>query len=136
MELHNLLFELRIPITGKTKAGKKLRMYRGINFLVLDEQEPPDVHGIPKEMEAYGRGWLEDDQIMLDGGPQGSNQGHPKTAKQGFYWAADYDKLWKDVDGNIKKGVLYIRGRAGTSKDWLERNVIKIIQLIFERLPR
>ena len=40
-------------------------MYRGIHGVILDENEPPDVHGIPKDLEAYGRGgWYTDGSLF------------------------------------------------------------------------
>lgn len=136
MEWSQILNEKRIPITGNTRTGKKYRMYRGVTYLVLGEDEPPDVHGIPKEMEAYGRGWVENGTIHIDGGPSGSRQGHPSTAKNGFYWAVDYDKIWTDKNGEKRKGVAYIRGRAGTDNSFLEKNIIQILELMFKRLPK
>jgi hypothetical protein len=104
---------------------------------VLDEREPPDVHGIPKELEAYGRGWKDkrSGRIEVDGGGTGSSQGHPNTAEEGFYWGADYDKVWQ-FEGEQKTGVIYVRGRAGTSVQFLESNIVAILELIFKRLPR
>lgn len=137
MELKDVLKELSLTLTAKTPIGKKLKQYRGINYIVLDEHEPPDVHGIPKELEAYGRGWLNPEgTIEIDGGPRGSTQGHPTRASQGFYWGADYDKAWRDSEGKQHTGVIYIRGRAGTSEEWIKRNVYNILNMIFNRLPR
>ena len=136
MKFTDILKEKRIPITGATRTGKKYNMYRGITYLILDEKEPPDVHGIPPKLEAYGRGWLEKNQVRIDGGATGSAQGHPPTAQQGFYWGADYDAQWKGQDGKIRKGVMYVRGRAGTDTAWLEKNIVAILELIFNKLPR
>lgn len=136
MNFSQALSEKILPITGKTRLGKKYRMYRGITYLVLGEEEPPDVHGIPKDMEAYGRGWFSNDQIFVDGGPGGSSQGHPSDAKDAFYWAADYDKVWTSRDGEKRKGAVYIRGRAGTSTHKLEKNVLYILDKIYRRLPK
>lgn len=139
MKLNNAigLSEKVVPIISDKPIAKKLRQYRGINFLILDEGEPPDIHGIPKDLEAYGRGWVDKDtnSIELDGGPQGSRQGHPSSAANGFYWGADYDKIWK-YDGGSRKGVIYLRGRAGTPTSFLERNIETIMGMIFKRLPR
>lgn len=137
MKIYDALNEKTVPITSDKPLAKKLRQYRGINFLLLDEGEPPDVHGIPKELEAYGRGWVDKNtkSIEIDGGPQGSAQGHPSSAEQGFYWGADYDKEWI-YQGEKKKGVVYIRGRAGTPTAFLENNVNAILELVFKRLPR
>jgi len=137
MKLYQALNEKTVPIASEKPLAKKLRQYRGINFLVLDEGEPPDVHGIPKELEAYGRGWVDKNtkSIQIDGGPQGSAQGHPSSAEQGFYWGADYDKEWV-FQGQKKKGVVYVRGRAGTPTSFLENNVNTILEMIFKRLPR
>jgi hypothetical protein len=136
MKFVKVLDEKRVPITGATRTGKKYNMYRGLTYLVLGEAEPPDVHGIPKQMEAYGRGWVQNGRIQIDGGPQGSRQGHPTTAENGFYWAADYDAVWTGQDGKKRKGIMYIRGRAGTSEDWLEKNIITILEMVFKRLPK
>lgn len=135
--IEEILQERKIPITSNTPLAKRLREYRGINYIIMDEVAPPDVHGIPKGLEAYGRGWLDKNSktIQIDGGPQGSAQGHPSSAEQGFYWGADYDKVIED-GGEKKKGVIYIRGRAGTSTQFLEKNVQEILGLIFKRLPR
>lgn len=137
MYLRDILNEKRIPITGNTRTGKKYNMYRGLTYLIIGEKEPPDVHGIPKEMEAYGRGGFEKNgNIFIDGGPSGSNQGHPRTIEDGFYWAADYDQSWTGQDGRKRKGVMYVRGRAGTNEKRLEKNVLQILDLIFKRLPK
>lgn len=128
MNFEQALNERKIPVTGNTKQGKKLLMYRGIQILVLDEGEPEDVMGIPSDMEAYGRGWEDKNgQITVDGGPQGSRQGHPSWAINGFYWGADYQKR-----------ALYIRGRASTDPKWLESSstLLQVLDLIFPRLPR
>jgi len=131
------LIERTVPIISDTPLAKKLRQYRGINFLVLDEGEPPDVHGIPKELEAYGRGWLDKNSksIQLDGGSSGSSQGHPSSAENGFYWGADYDAEWS-FQNKKKTGVVYVRGRAGTPTAFLEKNINAILEMIFKRLPR
>ena len=136
-EFLDSLQEKTVPIISDKPLAKKLRQYRGINFLVLDENEPPDVHGIPKDLEAYGRGWVDknSNSIQIDGGPQGSAQGHPASAENGFYWGADYDKEWT-FQGEKKQGVIFIRGRAGTPTQFLERNVNAILEMIFKRLPR
>jgi hypothetical protein len=136
MKLQDLI-EKTVPIVSDTPLAKKLRQYRGINFLVLDEGEPPDVHGIPKELEAYGRGGFtkSTNEIFLDGGATGSREGHPTNIEDGFYWGADQDVLWK-FGGQEKRGVLYIRGRAGTDNSRIEKNINKILELIFKKLPR
>lgn len=137
MKFKKVLKEKKIPITGNTTTGKKYNMYRGLTYLVLGEAEPPDVHGIPKNMEAYGRGGFEKNgNIFVDGGSSGSSQGHPTTIEDGFYWAADYDQQWKGQDGKLRKGVMYVRGRAGTDDQRLEKNIIKILEIVFKRLPR
>lgn len=133
MKFNDIVKEDKIPILGTTKMGKMFRMYRGLHLLVLNENEPPDVHGIPKEMEAYGRGWVQDGRIYIDGGPQGSRQGHPPTAKEGFYWAIDYDKYFVDSEGKKRQGIVYVRGRAGTSEDFLEKNIFDIMKKIYKR---
>lgn len=137
MQLKRLLKELAVPVAGSTNIGKKLRQYRGINVILLDEGEPPDVHGIPKEMEAYGRGWMDKNSksIQIDGGPSGSRSGHPSTAENGFYWGADYNKQW-NFQGKPLTGVIYVRGRAGTPTDFLHNNLTTILDLVFKRLPR
>lgn len=134
MIFNKVLNEKRIPITGSTRTGKKFIQYRGIHGVILDETEPPDVHGIPKELEAYGRGgFYPNGQIFIDGGPNGSAQGHPNTIKNGFYWGADYEAKW----GN-KQGVFYLRGRAGTNlEEILDTNLLsQIMELVFKRLPK
>jgi len=137
MNLKQFLTELALTLTAKTPIGKKLKQYRGVNYIVLGENEPPDVHGIPKQLEAYGRGWLNPDgRIEVDGGSHGSAQGHPNRASQGFYWGADYDKAWRSPDGKMLKGVIYVRGRAGTDENWIKRSIYTILNLIFNRLPR
>lgn len=136
MNFNRALTEKVLPITGETRLGKKYRLYRGITYLVLGEEEPPDVHGIPKDMEAYGRGWFSNEQIFVDGGPSGSSQGHPPSAKDAFYWAADYDKIWTGKDGKDRKGAIYVRGRAGTSTTRLEKNILHILDKIYKRLPK
>lgn len=137
MKFKQVLKEKRIPITGSTTTGKKYNMYRGLTYLVLGENEPPDVHGIPPKMEAYGRGgFTKEGKIFIDGGPQGSRQGHPNTINNGFYWAADYDQTWTGQDGKKRRGVMYVRGRAGTDDSVLEKNIIQILEVIFKRLPR
>lgn len=137
MKFERALQEKRVPITGTTRTGKKYNLYRGITYLILGEHEPPDVHGIPKEMEAYGRGgFTKEGKIFIDGGPSGSNQGHPPTIEDGFYWAVDQDALWSGQDGKKRKGIMYIRGRAGTNEKRLEQHTIEILELIFKRIPK
>lgn len=145
MIFNNILQEIRVPITSNSKIATKLREYRGINLLVLGEGEPPDVHGIPPNLEAYGRGGFFVDPsgsrtLWIDGGPQGSRQGHPtktgdKQFVDGFYWGADYDIAWKSNDGIQRKGIMYIRGRAGTNEEYLQKNVQLILEYIFKKLP-
>jgi hypothetical protein len=138
MKFEKVLKEKRIPITGSTTTGKKYNMYRGLTYLILDEAEPPDVHGIPPKLEAYGRGWMDKNtnSIQVDGGATGSAQGHPSSAVNGFYWGADYEAQWKGQDGKTRTGIMYVRGRAGTDTAWLEKNIVSILELIFKRLPR
>lgn len=137
MKFKSALNEKTIPVASDKLIAKQLRQYRGINYIILDEGKPPDVHGIPKELEAYGRGWRDKKTggLEIDGGAQGSSQGHPPTAEEGFYWGADYDKVWT-FQGKQRKGVIYVRGRAGTSAAFLEKTIIQILELIFKRLPR
>ena len=134
MKFDKVLQERRIPITGSTRTGKKFVNYRGIHGIVLDENEPPDVHGIPKELEAYGRGgFYPTGKIFIDGGPNGSSQGHPNNIENGFYWGADYDAQW-----GKHKGVFYLRGRAGTDLNSIltPELLTQIMELVFKRLPR
>jgi len=145
MIFKKILNEVRVPITSNSKIATRLRDYRGINLLILGESEPPDVHGIPSNLEAYGRGGFFTDQsgakmLWIDGGAQGSSQGHPTKAgdKQfvdGFYWGADYDIAWKSNDGTQRKGIIYVRGRAGTNEKYLEQNIQMILEYIFKKLP-
>ena len=137
MRLEKLLKELAVPVTGATMVGKKLQQYRGINVILLDEGEPPDVHGIPADLQAYGRGWVDKTSkaLMIDGGPGGSRSGHPSTAENGFYWGADYDKQW-NFQGKPLTGVIYVRGRAGTPTNFLQQNLAKILDMVFKKLPR
>jgi len=134
MKFEKLLKEKKINITGATRAGKKFVQYRGIHGIVLDENEPPDVHGIPKDLEAYGRGgFYNDGSIFIDGGGSGSSQGHPTTITNGFYWGIDREAPWGD-----KTGVFYLRGRAGTDLvNVLDSNKLNsIMELVFKRIPR
>lgn len=124
MKLDKILSELKIPVTGKTLAGKKLMM-RGISVIYLDEGLPPDVHGIPSDLEAYGRGGFSKGQLWMDGGSSGSASGHPNYIQDGFYWGADYNKK-----------ILYVRGRAGTNADLLNSNLELIINTLFPKLPK
>ena len=128
MKFEQILHEKQIPVTGATTQGKKLMMYRGIRVIILDEGPPEDVMGIPSNMDSYGRGWFDKKgNIDVDGGPQGSRQGHPNWAVNGFYWSVDYQKK-----------ALYIRGRASTDLSVLESSdtLLKIIDLVFPRLPK
>ena len=136
MKFEDILKEKKILITGATKTGKRYKLYKGINYIVLDENEPLDVHGIPSKLEAYGRGWLGSRGIEIDGGPNGSSQGHPSWAKEDFYWGIDKDAFWTGLDNIKRKGVFYIRGRAGTSFNWLEKNIIPIMNLVFNKIPK
>lgn len=134
MKFEKLLKEKRINITGATRAGKKFVMYRGIHGVVLDENEPPDVHGIPKDLEAYGRGgFYKDGRIFIDGGPAGSMQGHPNEIENGFYWGVDKEAPWGQ-----HTGVFYLRGRAGTNLGQiLDKDKLNaIMELVFKRIPR
>ena len=134
MKFKQALSEKKINISGATRAGKKFVQYRGIHGIVLDELEPPDVQGIPKKLEAYGRGgFYNNGNIFIDGGPNGSSQGHPNEIENGFYWGADYNAKWGD-----NKGVFYLRGRAGTTlSKILNANLLaQIMELIFKRLPK
>ena len=137
MKFKKVLDEKRVPITGATRIGKKYNQYKGITYLVLGEQEPPDVHGIPPKMEAYGRGgFYPNGEIFIDGGPQGSKQGHPTKVEDGFYWAADYDAVWTGQDGQKRTGVMFVRGRAGSNEQRISKHILEILELIFKRLPR
>ena len=108
--------QFKINPNSSSRQSKKLLM-RGITVVMLDEGLPPDVHGIPPEDDAYGRGGFINGQLWVDGGPQGSANGHPSTIRNGFYWAADQDKR-----------ILWIRGRAGTDSSILESNLLAIIE--------
>lgn len=137
MKFKNIINELRVPIVSSSPLATKLREYRGINLLILDEGEPPDVHGIPKELEAYGRGgFTKDGRLWIDGGPQGSATGHPNFIENGFYWGADYDVSWKSLDGMVRRGIVYIRGRAGTETKVLEKRLNEILEQVFRKLPK
>jgi len=139
MKFKRALGEERFAITDKTKTGKKYNLYKGITYLVLDEKEPPDVHGIPPEMEAYGRGgFMADGSIFVDGGPSGSSTGHPSNPgfNNGFYWAVDQDAVWTGQDGEKRKGVIYIKGRVGTDYNLLKKNALNIMELLFKKIPR
>lgn len=137
MKFDKIIKEYKIQLTSNTTLAKRLRDYRGINFIILGETEPPDVHGIPSELEAYGRGGImKNGQIWLDGGANGSSNGHPTFIKEGFYWGADYDAIWIGSDNKKRKGIIYIRGRAGTNEDLLKERLEEILALIFKKLPR
>ena len=137
MKFKKVINEKSVPIVSNSPLAKRLRDYRGVNVLVLGETEPPDVHGLPPDMEAYGRGWFDQNyKPYIDGGPAGSSQGHPNYAKDGFYWGADYDAIWTGSDKVKRKGIIYIRGRAGTNEDVIEDYIEEILTLIFKRLPR
>lgn len=137
MKFNKVVQEDKIQIKSQTPLAKRLRDYRGVNFIFLGEAEPPDVHGIPKELEAYGRGgFVKNGQIWLDGGPMGSATGHPNFISDGFYWGADYDAKWTGSDGVDRTGIIYIRGRAGTNEDLIEERINEILGLIFKKLPR
>jgi hypothetical protein len=130
----------RIPLVDteletKYRILSRLKKYRGITYLVLNESDPPDAIGIPPELEAYGRGGWLDGKLWLDGGPQGSWCGHPPRLKSGFYWGADYDKFWRDHSGRIHKGVMWVRGRAGTDAAVISSHIIEILEAVFRRLP-
>lgn len=137
-QIDKLINEKRYPISGKTPIGMKFNKYRGITYLIIDEGQPPDVHGLPKDFEAYGRGWeTPEGNIEIDGGPAGSSQGHPTTAKNGFYWGVDQDAAWKNPQtGETEKGIAYIRGRAGTPEKWLDANKMTILNMMFRRIPK
>ena len=137
-QTRKILNEKRYPITGKTPIGQKLNKYRGITYLIIDEGgQPPDVHGLPKDFEAYGRGWeTPEGTIELDGGPAGSSQGHPTTARNGFYWGVDQNAVWTNPSGEKERGIAYIRGRAGTPESWLDSNKMAILSMMFKRIPR
>ena len=94
MKFAKILQEKQISVTNSTSQGKKLLMYRGIRVIYLDEgDKPPDVSGIPKDMDAYGRGEFDKNgKIYVDGGGTGSSQGHPPWTVNGFYWSANYQK--------------------------------------------
>lgn len=137
MKFYDILKEKKMQLTDKTKIGKKYNLYRGVNFIILGENEPPDVHGIPPKMEAYGRGgFYPNGDIFVDGGPSGSAQGHPTEIQDGFYWAVDYDAVWTGKDGKKRTGIMYVRGRAGTDENRLLKNIYPILDLLFKRLPR
>lgn len=137
MKFNKVINEKQIPIKSNTPLAKRLREYRGVNMIILNEKEPPDVHGIPSELEAYGRGgFLDNGQIWVDGGPMGSRQGHPEFIKDGFYWGCDQDVKWKGSDGKERTGIIYIRGRAGTNGNLLEERVKEILGLIWKKIPK
>lgn len=138
MKFNQVYNENKIQLTSSTPLTKRLRDYRGLNFIFLDENEPPDVHGIPAELEAYGRGGIvkKDNSIWIDGGATGSTSGHPAFIEEGFYWGADYDAKWTGSDGRKRRGIMYIRGRVGTNMDLLEARLKEILTYIFKKLPR
>lgn len=137
MKLSKAINELKVPVNSNTSLAKRLRDYRGISMIILNEKEPPDVHGIPSELEAYGRGgFLDDGQIWVDGGATGSRQGHPEFIKNGFYWGADQDVRWTGSDGKIRDGVIYVRGRAGTDENVLKERIKEILELVWKKIPR
>jgi hypothetical protein len=99
----NTFSEKTIPLTGSSQSRivKKLRRM-GIKEIDIEEDLPPDVHGMPDGFVAYGRGGIDpNDQLVVIGGWNGSSQGHPPSIHDGFYW------------GISANGELYMRGRAG-----------------------
>jgi len=116
--------QFNINPTTTVRQSKKL-LIKGITVVMVDEGAPPDVHGIPPNDDAYGRGGFINGQLWVDGGPSGSAQGHKNLTKEGFYWAAEQSKK-----------ILWIRGRAGTNSSVLESNLLNIIDAVFPRIPK
>jgi hypothetical protein len=89
----------------------------------------PDVHGIPDGYNTYGRGGVyKDGSLFIEGGPQGSRNGHPSDIHHGFYWGSFIGK-----DG---KGYVAIRGRANTSSENISKMEIPITKEILKKLPK
>jgi hypothetical protein len=90
----------------------------------------PDVHGIPPGYNTYGRGgvYKKDGTLFLEGGPQGSRNGHPSNIKNGFYWGSFISK-----DG---KGYVAIRGRADTSPRDIQKMEVPIVKEILKKIPK
>jgi hypothetical protein len=113
------------------KSMNSLRR-KGYSLLITPTESNrfcPDVHGIPDGYIAYGRGGVrKDNTLFLDGGPNGSSNGHPNDIKNGFYWGAFTTK-----DGH---GIVAIRGRADTSPNDIRRMEVPIVNELLKRLPK
>ena len=120
------LCERELPTTLNHPAMKLLNQ-KGYSLVVLppkSDRELPDVHGIPPDCIAYGRGGVLGGQLWMEGGQQGSASGHKDGTKNGFYWGAKED------------GKIYVRGRAGVSEQDLTKMEIPIIAWISKHVPR
>jgi hypothetical protein len=109
---------------------------KGYRLVVLGndaDKELPDVHGIPRGYDTYGRGGVDrDGSLFMEGGPQGSSSGHPSTLRFGFYWGT------KTVTDNNRQeaGIVYVRGRAGVSEEEIRKVEVPILDWISKKVPR
>lgn len=88
---------------------------RGYNLVVIDEGDPQDVHGKPKHLNAYGRAWIKNGALHVEGGYGGHREGHPRNIDYGFFWALDLDARRKDNTGQVREvGTIYLKGRGST----------------------
>ena len=123
------LNEKELPTTINHPAMKTLKL-KGYKMVILppeSDRELPDVHGIPDDCIAYGRGGVLGSQLWMEGGTQGSKVGHRDGTKDGFYWGAK-----EESDG----GKIYVRGRAGVSERDLAKMEIPIVNWISAKVPR
>jgi hypothetical protein len=126
------LFERIYQVAQMTSNPVMKRLaVKGYKLVVLGndaDKELPDVHGIPKDYETYGRGGVDrDGSLFMEGGQQGSSSGHPSTLRFGFYWGT------KTIKG---QGIVFVRGRAGVTEAEIRKVEIPIIDWISKKVPR
>jgi hypothetical protein len=107
---------------------------KGYKLVILGsdaDKELPDVHGIPKGYDTYGRGGVNrDNTLFMEGGINGSSSGHPSTLKFGFYWGTKIIT----TKNQEELGIVYVRGRAGVSEQQIQNIEIPILDWVSKKL--
>ncbi|GHV93663.1 hypothetical protein AGMMS50268_41660 [Spirochaetia bacterium] len=125
------------PQRQNIQIYKNILYNKGITVVLINEKYLPDVQGIPPGYDAYGRGGVfKKGGLFLDGGMNGSANGHPNDIIHNFYWAVTYEKSY--IDPYTRKGypgIIYISGKNRDSEKYLVQNKETVIQALLKRLP-
>lgn len=118
------------PILKRLKA-------KGWDFVVLPpdaDDAVPDKQASPEKFGyiAFGRcGVHRNGRFFIDGGTQGSLEGHPSTLKWGGYWGA------REVKGKGRSAfVVEVRGRAGVDNNDIYAVAVDILDFVSRKLPK